>query len=156
MTSVLSSFGQIQSQSKYFLAFSTNSAPISTSTNPSDPTIAAFTLAGMLGTLSPGDISTDDIITGISTYSTAQVSMGTLYRDLGRKVNIYNNIGVNPNLNSSTYLMAVYRQMQIVSGPQAEGNPAYDSTGEYPTVYVKVWQAADSKPNLSVCVARTG
>lgn len=158
MTSVLSSFSQIPTHSKHFIAVSSNATAPSTSTVPSDPTIAAFTVGSASGNVSfaPGDVTTDDIIVAISDYTTETITAGTLFRDLGRKVSIYNVIGVNANPLSTSYLMAVYRQMQVVAGPLTEGTPAPYVTGGYPTIFVKVWQAADSEPDNSVCVARTG
>jgi hypothetical protein len=157
MTSVLSSFSQIPTHSKYFIAVNSNATAPSTSTFPSDPTIAAFTVGSASGNvaLGPGDVTTDDIIVAISDYTTETITAGTLFRDLGRKVSIYNIIGVNANPLSTSYLMAVYRQMQIVNGPLTEGTPAPYVTGGYPTIYVKVWSADGSELD-SVCVARTG
>ena len=142
MTSVLSSYGQLPTQSKYFIAVNTNTTAAGT-TIPSDPTIAAFTLGS---SLAPADISTDIIITAISGYSTSQITQGTLFRDLGRKVNIIG-IDANPLVGSTTNLKAVYRQMQIVNGPMMEGIST--------NLFVKVWSADGSNLD-SVCVARTG
>jgi len=155
MTSVLRSFGQTPTHSKFFIAVNSNATTPSTSTNPSDPTIAAFTVGSASGNVSfaPGDVTTDNLIVAISDYTTATITAGTLFRDLGRKVSIYDSIGVNAN---ASYLMAVYRQMQVVAGPLTGGTPAPYVTGGYPTIFVKVWQAADSEPDNSVCVARTG
>jgi len=154
MTSVLSSYGQLPTQSKYFIAVAANTNG-NVTTAPSDPTIAAFTLGGLLGptALAPGDITTDTIITGTPGYLTQSITAGTLFRDLGRKfiIAVPTVLGAVP----STYV-AIYRQMQVVSGPSTEGNPGPNGLGTYPTVYVKVWQAADSEPDGSVCVARTG
>jgi hypothetical protein len=119
--------------------------------------VAAFTVGSASGNVSfaPGDVTTDDIIVAISDYTTETITAGTLFRDLGRKVSIYNTIGVNANPLSTSYLMAVYRQMQIVNGPLTEGTPAPYVTGGYPTIFVKVWSADGSELD-SVCVARTG
>jgi hypothetical protein len=151
MTSVLSSFGQIHTQSKYFIAVNTNTATVSTSINPSDPTIAAFSLGSLLGpvALAPGDVTTDAAIIATSGYTTVQINQGTLFRDLGRKVVICDQLGAGATQ------LAIYRQMQIVNGPLTEGNPGPTGMGAYPTIYVKVWSADGSELD-SVCVARTG
>ena len=151
MTSVLSSFGQIHTQSKYFIAVNSNVTTPSTTTAPSSPTIAAFSLGASLGpiALAPGDVTTDNDIIATSGYTTETITAGTLFRDLGRKVVICNQLG------AGAIQLAIYRQMQIVNGPLTEGNPAYNGLGAYPTIYVKVWSADGSELD-SVCVARTG
>lgn len=151
MSSVLSAYGQLPTQSKYFIATNTNSAAVSTSTIPSDPSIAAFSLGALLGpiALGPGDVTIDTVITATSGYTTEQITQGTLFRDLGRKVVICDQLGAGATQ------LAIYRQMQQVNGPLTEGNPGPNGLGTYPTIYVKVWSADGSDPD-SVCVARTG
>lgn len=154
MSSGLSAYGQLPTHSRFFIAVNSNNTAPSTITNPSDPTIAAFTLGALLGpvALGPSDITTDAAIIATSGYTTAEIVQGTLFRDLGRKVIIAQPVvsGAAPSI-----YLAIYRQMQVVNGPLVEGIPAANSLGTYPTVYVKVW-SADGSETDSVCVARTG
>jgi hypothetical protein len=102
--------------------------------------------------LGPGDVTTDAAIVATSGYTTEQITQGTLFRDLGRKVIIAQPVllGAAPSI-----YLAIYRQMQVVNGPLTEGNPGPNGLGTYPTIYVKVWSADGTDPD-SVCVARTG
>lgn len=128
MSSNLKSLAQIGSRIKYLLAvFSTQVRGQTISGN----SCVSFPSADV----TPGSVvrDSDDIdFTGVN------VSAGTLYKDLGREIYVYDD-------NSSR--VAVFRQVQLVSGPATEGVPIPDDI-----LYVKTWSA----DGAGVVVARTG
>ncbi len=70
-----------------------------------------------------------------------QTAVDGILKDLGREIVTYSTLG------AGAIKLAVYRQVQKVSGSGSEGVPASDSA-----LYVKVWDAAGA----GVGVARLG
>lgn len=70
-----------------------------------------------------------------------QTAVAGILKDLGREIVTYTTLG------QGATKLAVYRQVQLVSGVASEGVPASDSA-----LYVKVWDAAGA----GVGVARLG
>jgi hypothetical protein len=139
MTSVLRAYSQIPVRAKYLLAVSDLSGSIGAA--PSDK--GAFTLpAGEF--LNMTSIAEDGDIVSAG-YAGFDISSGMLFKDMGRQITIFDrSVQGLPHL-------AVFRQVQLVSGPASEGvggaAPAFGAN-----IYVKVW-AADGQ---NVVVVRTG
>jgi hypothetical protein len=136
MSSTLRKFSQIPVRDKYLLAIA-DYDPVGT---PVPSATSAFTLA-------PGahinvtSIAMDLDVQDVGSYAPASVSATELYKDLGRQIVIF-----DANHNH----VAVFRQVQLVSGVGTEGVcPLSDRCAN---IYVKVWSA----DGTGVVVARTG
>ena len=91
----------------------------------------------------PGAVATAAEVEGIADYDNyIPPSAGDLYKDMGRSITVVDADGNH---------LALYRNVQIVSGPGSEGvpdnSPSYDAN-----IYLRIW-AADG---LNVLVARLG
>lgn len=103
--------------------------------------LRAFTSAGEY------TFTSADSVQAVAEPSPATGATNQLYKDLGREIVRYSSLGVGAEK------LAVYRQVQRVSGSASEGVPASDVPASTATpIYVKVWDAA----GLGVGVARTG
>jgi len=136
MSSATRSFAQIPPTVKYFLVTGTiagSGVPAASAfelTTGSYADIGAMISdADFLALLSATTISIDDTPTDLA--------VGTLLKDMGRQVTIYDNVAGSPHL-------AVYREVQIV-GPTA--SPDWNSR-----FFVKVWDVNGA----NVVVVRTG
>lgn len=135
MSSVLRHIAQIPVRTKYLLSVA--------SFDPSGveaADAAAFSLTGSwpvtLGTIAmPASVVNDNAA------AVAISATGVLYRDLGRQIVVVDDFGTH---------LAVYREVQLVSGVDSEG--VSGSFPGYGCLFVRVWGA----DGLNVNVARTG
>jgi hypothetical protein len=139
MSSVLKSYSQIPVRVKYLIAVADDDgAKIGVGADG----VSAFTLDP--GTfLSLGSIATESVVEALPDNSQYTLEAGNLFKDLGRQITIL-------DADNATHL-AVYRQVQLVSGAGSEG-VADDAPSYEANIFVRVW-AADGK---NVVVARTG
>jgi hypothetical protein len=138
MTSVLRSPSQIGVRDKYLVAFADLSGGGEAGVGADG--VAAFTLAaGTFSTVT--SIALEATVTGASGYAEYPITTGTLFRDMGRSITVRAADGDH---------LALYRNVQLVSGSTTEGVPsdaAYSAN-----IYVRVW-AADG---ANIVVARLG
>lgn len=136
MSSMLRKYSQIPVRAKYLLAVAAGDA---VGPNPSD--VSAFTLNSGEHIYVSSIASNDDILTGGHGFAIEPIAEGALYKDMGRQIVIYD---------AEQRHIAVFRQVQLVSGGDTEGVcPAADRCAN---IYVKVWSA----DGLGVVVVRTG
>ena len=147
MSSLLKSFSQIPVQTKFLTCFKDISGAEAGPGVGADGA-AAFTLdSGEF--LNITSIATAADVSGAAGFAVRggggnakQLTAGELFKDLGRQITV---LGTD----DATHL-ALYRQVQLVSGATTEGVP---SDADYSAnIYVRVW-AADG---LNVRVARLG
>jgi len=138
MTSVLRRVDQIPPRIRYLLVVADPLMDIST--NYSSPGVSAFTVPQ--GTFGPIDQIADGPLAPTATF--VSPSVGTLYRDLGRSLYVYDQLG------AGGLQLAIYRQVMRVNGVSSEGVPQTMMSG--PSLYIKTWAASGE----GVIVTRTG
>ena len=138
MTSVLRSPSQIGVRVKYLIAFKDLSGGGEAGVGADG--VAAFTLTS--GTfLDVTSVALAADVTGAAGYAEYAVTAGTIFRDMGRSITVRDTDGSH---------IALYRNVQLVSGSTTEGVPSNAAYGA--NIYVRVW--ADDGSN--VVVARLG
>jgi hypothetical protein len=149
MSSVTKSFSQIPVQTKFLTCFKDISGAETAGAGAGADGYAAFILdAGEF--LNVTSMATQDIVEAAAGFgplgggaNVNQLTAGQLFKDMGRQITVLD------NADDATHL-ALYRQVQLVSGPTTEGvanDAAYSAN-----IYVRVW-AADGQ---NVRVARLG
>lgn len=138
MTSVLRRYDQINPRVRCLLVVA---APIfDVSLNLSSGGVTAFTVPQ--GTFGPVDTIQDGSLASYGATLQA-LTIGTLYRDMGRSLYVYDVLGAGGTQ------VAIFRQVKLMyNGYGSEG--IYSWTG--PSVYVKVWSAT----GFGVAVSRVG
>jgi hypothetical protein len=143
MTSVLRRYDQISPRIRYFLVTVDPADAPDSSGNLSSPEVFAFDVSqGLLDPVTMvADISLNDLTPGAPPVA-VDLTVGELYRDLGRSIYVINPLG------AGGLQVAIFRQVMPVSGSISEGIPA-DVTNSR---YIKVWAANGG----GVYVTRTG
>ena len=149
MSSVTKSFSQIPVQTKFLTCFKDISGAETAGAGVGADGYAAFILdSGEF--LNITSIATQDDVENAAGFAVRggggnanQLSAGQLFKDLGRQITVLS------NTDAATHL-ALYRQVQLVSGATTEGVP--DDAAYSANIYVRVW-AADGQ---NVRVARLG
>lgn len=137
MTSVLRRVDQIPPRIRYLLTV----AGATGSTGTLISNVSAFTVPQ--GTFGPIDQIQNNITLSVSATPIFP-TVGSLYRDLGRSLYVYDVLG------AGGLQQAIFRQVMPVSGPTSEGVPTSIFAG--PSTYVKTWTATGQ----GVIVVRTG
>ena len=138
MTSVLRRADQIPPRIRYLLTVA--GAAGSTAQFTSNG-VSAFTVPQ--GTFGPIDQIQNQNLSAIPA-TLVNPAVGTLYRDLGRSLYVYDVLG------AGGLQQAIFRQVMPMSGPTSEGVNTSMFTG--PSTYVKTWTATGQ----GVIVVRTG
>jgi len=150
MTSVLRRYAQIDSRTQYFIVLTSSvQAYIDNLTNSKLSSL--MTLTDVAAAFLPAD-------------PTISYTTGTLLKDLGRQITVY-----DPNANNAH--IAIFRQVMLVSGQNTEGVPTLNPPIPYPNpptvppyspansfAYICTWvdHSSRSAPFVLAEVARTG
>ena len=139
MTSVLRTFSQIPVREKYLLAVIDSSG--GNTDNVFATNVEAFSITSgayidITSVATEADISN---AAGVAVYN---ITAGWLFKDLGRQITVY-----DP---ADHKHLAVYRQVQYVSGGETEG--VCNAANYCANIFVKVWSA----DGAGVVVVRTG
>jgi hypothetical protein len=137
MSSALRFKSQISSNVRYLLSF--ESIP------PSDVSASV----GVAFTVPPGTFGSSDLVSDFAIgtdYDSVAYNLlsGQLYKDMGRQLIILEPAG--------TKHLAIYRQVQFVSGATTEGVSGSAANGYNTNIYIKTWSADGN----NIFVTRTG
>lgn len=138
MTSVLRAHPQIPVRVKNMMAVAPAVIPEGY-TSPLE--LSAFTMP--VGSfIQVSSVATADRITEVG-YTPFDIPLaGTLFKDMGRQITVYDPVDYKH--------LALYRQVQLVSGAETEG--VCSDASYCANIFVKVWSA----DGLGVVIARTG
>jgi hypothetical protein len=140
MTSVLRRTDQIGPRIRYLLVTAVGASGAD-SLNLSNANIFAF--SSNQQRFGPVDQVQDGTVSSF-TCTPVSLTIGSLYRDTGRSLYVYNILG------AGGLQVAIFRQVIPMSGYNSEGISATQDSG--PSLYVKVWSATGN----GVVVSRTG